>query len=301
MTNVAQRAGFSGVFNVLATPFTERLDVDARSIKSLVSGVLSAGVDGITVLGVAGEVHRLTENERVRVIHAVIEAVNDQVPVIVGTSHNDTSAAVNAAVAARRVGAAGLMIAPPHGMRAGSVLADHYCQIADSAQLPIVFQDYPAVSGVDLSPQDMADLLHAVPSITTIKLESIPTPLRTAQMLALLPAGGTILGGLGAVYFLDELRHGSAGTMTGFAYPEALKCMYDAYRSGDTSTADAVYMRFRRLLEFEGQPGVGLAIRKEVLRRRGFISHAAVRPPGAHVDDRTAADLTKLLDGVDQA
>jgi hypothetical protein len=51
MTNV----GVSGVFNILATPFTSALDVDVKSIATLVESVLRTGVDGVTVLGVAGE------------------------------------------------------------------------------------------------------------------------------------------------------------------------------------------------------------------------------------------------------
>lgn len=214
---------------------------------------------------------------------------------IVGASYDDVSVAVAATQEAARSGAAGVMVAPPKGSKAGTELTEYFRRIADDGGLPIVLQDYPAVTGVSLTPEDMAELLIAVPRITTIKLESLPTPVRIAKTLELVPPGSTIVGGMGGMYLLDELRHGAAGTMTGFSYPEALRDIWAAWRSGDIDTAKTTYTRFLRLLVFEGKTGIGLAIRKESLRRRGFIAHADLRPPGAELDDRTAADLTELL------
>ena len=68
-----------------------------------------------------------------------------------------------------------------------------------------------------------------------------------------------------------------------------------AWMTGNVDAAKATYTAFLRLLVFEGQSGIGLAIRKELLRRRGFIAHAGLRLPGDQLDDLTAADLTELL------
>ena len=108
-------------------------------------------------------------------------------------------------------------------------------------------------------------------------------------------AGVTVLGGLGGMYLLDELRRGASGTMTGFAYPEVLVRIWKAWEAGDRAQAAEVYERHLPLLVFEGQPGLGLAIRKEVLRRRGLIEHATVRHPGPHLDAGILADLDEVL------
>lgn len=287
--------GMTGVHNILATPFSATSAVDVESIGLLVDSVVRAGVDGITVLGVAGEAHKLTREERTVVVTAAIRAVRGRVPVVVGASHRDTADAIEAGIRARDVGAAGLMIAPPSGFAAGPALTRHYRDIAEGVGLPIVLQDYPAATGVELNPHDIADLVSAVPLITTVKLESLPTPLRTAQTRALLPDTCTILGGMGGMYLLDELRHGSAGTMTGFAYSEALVDIVTAWRGGDHAAAKEIYTRFLRLLVFEQQAGIGLAVRKEILRRRGFIATGTIRSPGRELDDLTSADLTALL------
>jgi 4-hydroxy-tetrahydrodipicolinate synthase len=84
--------------------------------------------------------------------------------------------------------------------------------------------------------------------------------------------------------------------MTGFAYPEVLVRIWKAWAAGDRAAAAEAYERHLPLLVFEGQPGIGLAIRKEILRRRGLIEHATVRHPGPALDAGTSADLDEVLE-----
>jgi 4-hydroxy-tetrahydrodipicolinate synthase len=150
-----------------------------------------------------------------------------------------------------------------------------------------------------LSTQALADLVHAVPQIVAIKVEDPPTPQRTAQMRDVIANRVAIVGGLGGVYLLDELRCGSHGTMTGFAYPEVLVAIVRAWMGGDRAQAATIYYRYLPLLVSEGQPKLGLALRKEALRRRGLIAHAAVREPGPNVDMKSLAALSQTLTDVD--
>jgi 4-hydroxy-tetrahydrodipicolinate synthase len=130
-----------------------------------------------------------------------------------------------------------------------------------------------------------------------VKLEDPPTPPKIAALLAAEP-GLSVFGGLGGVAALSELRRGACGTMTGFAYPEILGAVRRATEGGDRSDAARVFDRYLPLIQFEGQPGIGLGIRKEVLRRRGAIATATTRlPPGA-MDPATAEELADVLDRV---
>lgn len=286
---------FRGVYNILSTPFQPAGDLDLASLRRLVEAVVAAGVDGVTVLGVAGEAQKLTEPERRQVTETVMEAAGGRVPVVAGVSQDGTEACIAAATAARRAGAAGLMVAPPTFLQPGPQLTRHLQRVGDAAGLPIVLQDYPPVNGVTMSPRDMAALAEAVPAITTIKLEGVPTPLRTAQTLSLTGERVTVLGGLGGVYLLDELRRGASGTMTGFAYPELLVEVWRAWTAGDRSRATDVFYRFLPLMVFEGQPGIGLAVRKETQRLRGLVDHATVREPGPSLDEGIRQDLEETI------
>ncbi len=291
----ARSGALWGVYAILATPFLPDGALDEASLRQLTLATLATSIDGVTVLGVAGEVHKLTDAERSRVLAAVVETVDGRVPVVVGTSRDGTDAAIVAAREAEEAGAVALMIAPPAFAQAGASLTEHFRRIGDAARLPIVLQDFPPANVVTLSPQAMADLVASVPSIVTIKLEDPPTPLRIAQTLALTGDHVTILGGLGGVYLLDELRRRASGTMTGFAFPEILAAIWRAWDGGDTQAATGIYYRWLPLIAFEGQPKIGLAIRKELLRRRGFIDHATVRQPAPVVNGRILEDLDATL------
>ena len=97
-------------------------------------------------------------------------------------------------------------------------------------------------------------------------------------------------GGLGGVSLLHELDAGSAGAMTGFAMIEMLDQIVSTYQRGDRTAAATAYERALPLMVFEAQPGAGVALRKEILKRRGAIAHATVRQP-APVPDAFALSL----------
>ena len=107
-----------------------------------------------------------------------------------------------------------------------------------------------------------------------------------------------MLGGLGAIMLLEELRRGAAGTMTGFGFPELLVEIVGRWRAGDEAGAREVFHRILPLVRFENQPGLNLAIRKHIYRRRGAIASERVRAPGATLDPGTVADLDAILAAV---
>jgi 4-hydroxy-tetrahydrodipicolinate synthase len=285
-----------GVYNILTTPFQADGSLDEASLRRLTNAIIGMGVDGITVLGVAGEAQKLTELERARVVAIVMEVNAGRVPIIVGASRDGTEPAIAACRAAQEAGAAGVMVAPPTFAQPGPALIEHFRRIGEAIDIPIVLQDYPPTNGVTLSPRAMADLVEAVPAITTIKLEDPPTPQRIAQTLALTGDRVSIVGGAGGMYLLDELRRGGSGTMTGFAFPEALIAICRAWERDDQRAAAETYYKYLPVLIFEGQPKIGVAIRKEVLRRRGLIDCPRIRQPGLTLDDGALAGLLAVLE-----
>ena len=147
-----------------------------------------------------------------------------------------------------------------------------------------------------MEPALLARIAREVEPARTVKLEDPPTPFKTARILE--QAGGikvNILGGLGGVFLLEELMSGAAGVMTGFAYPEILIAVVAAYRAGDMDLAASLFYGKVALMRFEFQEGVGMSIRKEMLRRRGVLAHATIRAPGALLDSHTVAALDRIL------
>ena len=291
-------SGLSGVYSVIATPFDDLGNVDEVSLRRLVRATRAAGVSGLTALGVASEAAKLSEIEKSSIVSAVIEEADQVVPVVVGVSAEATRAAVSAAVSAERAGATAVMLAPPTFLGAGPGLTAHFAAVAASIGLPLVLQDFPPATGVTLSPQQMAQVACDVPQIKTIKVEGLPSPYRISKLLPLLPQGVSVIGGTGGMYLLDELRHGARGTMTGFAYPEALVEITEAWSATQTDQAARTYYRYLPLLVLEAQPVVGLAVRKELLRLRGIISRAGVREPSLGLDEALRRDIGSTLKAV---
>ena len=83
--------------------------------------------------------------------------------------------------------------------------------------------------------------------------------------------------------------------MTGFAFPDILKEIHTSYMSGDIDGATDIFYRYCPLIRFENQPGIGLAIRKNIYQRRGAIKTAYARQPYVPLDKETLTDLTDLL------
>lgn len=287
----------TGVWNIVPTPFLADGELDTASLPRLTRFVAHCGVNGMTILGVLGEASKLGDDERGEVIRTVIEAAGD-LPVCVGVSHAATDRAVSFAREAQANGAHSVMLAPPALSRPNdaAVLA-HYLAVAAAIDLPIVVQDHPASSGVHMTVDLLATIAHRAPSCAVVKLEDEPSPPKVGRLRVVAPQI-RILGGLGAMMLLEELRRGAVGTMTGFGFPELLVEIVARYQAGDEAGARETFHRIMPLIRFEGQPGLNLAIRKHIYRRRGAIATERVRAPGPILDPGTIADLDAILAAV---
>jgi 4-hydroxy-tetrahydrodipicolinate synthase len=287
-----------GVYNIMATPFDDSGELDLPSLTTLIKFQIGRGVTGLTILGNLGEVRYLTDREREQVVEATISIVAGQVPVIVGTGFSGAHATIYHARIAANAGAAGLMVAPPAGARGQDAIVDHYARVGAKTSLPIVIYDEPLSSGVIMPPATLARIVEAVPTATVIKLEEPPTPAKLTLIRKLLGNRAQIFGGLGGAFFLEELARGADGTMTGFAFSEILVAIYQHFAAGKPERARAIFDRYLPLIRYEAQPGIGLALRKEILRRRGAIRTSVVRPPAQPLDKETLAELEATLAAV---
>lgn len=289
---------FSGVHWMLATPFTDDEQLDLKSISNLMEKAYTSGCEGVVALGVTGEAARLTDAERRAVAKEVIANANGM-PVTLGTTAAGTSAAIAYSLEAQELGAAAVMVsAPAMGKPNPDSLFTHYKRLAESVDVPIVVQDYPQTSGVHMAPGFIARVFQEIPSVQYLKLEDPPTPTKITAIRALTGDDLAIFGGLGGMYLLDELARGSAGAMTGFAYPEVLVAICRHMAEGDRSEAESVFYRHLPLLLFEFQEGIGVAIRKYALQQRGLISSARVRHPGPQTTEETRSEFHQLVEAV---
>jgi 4-hydroxy-tetrahydrodipicolinate synthase len=293
-----------GVYSVLPTPFDAKGDLDEASLRRVIDLFIEAGVNGVTALGVTGEVARLDDSERRQVLDIVVRQVNGRIGVVAGTTADGTRTCIGYSRQARECGATAVMVSPPRMVKLNSdAVIRHYAALSDAVDIEIVVQDYPPISGYAMEPSLLARIARQLPRARTIKLEDPPTPFKTSRILSEIqkeaPAGDVevrIFGGLGGVFLLEELMAGATGAMTGFAYPEVLVEIVRLYRAGKVDEAAEVFYRAVPLMRFEFQEGIGMAIRKEVLHRRGALASPATRPPAAQLDATTRQALDRVLE-----
>jgi 4-hydroxy-tetrahydrodipicolinate synthase len=278
----------------MATPFLPDESLDEASLSTLINYLVEGGCDGILILGVLGEADKLSDAERDRMIAKSIELSAGRLQVSVGITHNSTTVTRDRAVACVEAGAAAVMVSPPPGTSAGPALKEHFRRIAADLPIPFIIQDHPTSSGVKIPVEFIASLFEHMPPNSIVKLEDPPTAPKMKRLLELAP-GFQIFGGLGGVSLLHELDAGSSGAMTGFALPEILVGIVTAHQSGDRKRARDLFNAALPLMVFEAQPGAGVALRKELLRRRGALAHATVRQPAPKPDPFALELLDDLL------
>lgn len=289
---------FSGIFNILATPFDAEQQLDIASLQKLVAFQMEKGAQGLTILGVLGEAAKLSVEERQQVMQTVMDVVDGAIPVVVGTSHADQDTCIMLSKAAFEAGAAGVMIAPPRMDNPDDeTIFSLYQTIGAAVQNPIVVQDFPPVNGVIMSPQLIGCLKSEIPQVACLKLEDPPL-MQKIEAILQQAKGLQIFGGLGGMFLLEELRRGASGTMTGFAFTEILVAVYESFNAGDLERAQRIFDHYLPLIRFENQPGINLTIRKYLLYRRGAIANPTPRDPFNSIDDGTQNEIDWLFQRV---
>src|SRR5215217_5841701 len=183
-----------GVCTIALTPFTDEGDLDEESIGSLAGFYLNSGVHGVTILGIMGEAHKLTDAERRRVTERYISAVGGRVPVVVGCSAAATKVAAERASEAEEAGAAAVMVAPPNNQRNLDLVFEHYRRVAEAVSLPVVVQDEPVNTGVVMPAPFIARLVNEIEGCRYVKLEEAPTTIKISALLKSMETEAGIFG-----------------------------------------------------------------------------------------------------------
>ncbi|MEY2890306.1 MAG: hypothetical protein RJA98_214 [Pseudomonadota bacterium] len=278
-----------GVFTICPTPFQNDGALDLNSIASLVAFQIEAGVSGLAILGFLGEAHKLSQAERTQVITAFVKHAAGRVPVWVGVRALGLAGAIEQALEAQALGAEAVFAAPMDKASDEQQFA-YYRDLARAVRIPVVIHDFPDSFGTEISAELVARLGREG-GVGMIKMEEPPVGQKISRILDLAQGTMRVFGGLGGVYFLEELQRGAAGTMTGFAFPEILVRIHQQFAAGDVAGAAATFDRYCPLIRYEFQPKIGLALRKYTYQQRGVIASAALRAPGMRMDPLTAREL----------
>ena len=289
----------SGVYAIAPTPFTPEGAVDETSIDRMVDFYHESGVTGLTILGIMGEAPKLEAAELRAIARQVIRRA--KVPVIVGVSAPGFAAMRALARGVMDDGAAGVMIAPVPSLRTDEQILTYYAQAIEAVgtDIPVVVQDYPLTLSVVMTPKVIRQIIMDNPSCVMLKHEDWPGLEKISALRAFQKEGSlrplSILTGNGGLFLDFEMERGADGAMTGYAFPDMLVDVVKLAKEGQRDAAHDLFDAHLPLIRYEQQQGVGLAVRKYVLQKRGAIAHEVQRKPGAALSAAARQEIDYLL------
>jgi 4-hydroxy-tetrahydrodipicolinate synthase len=289
-----------GVFAIAPTPFHADGRIDDASIDRMTDFYLAAGCDGITVLGIMGEAPKLEAQEAIDVALRVIARAG-AAAIVVGISAPGFAAMRSLAHRVMEAGAAGVMIAPAPSLRTDEQIVKYFGQAVEAIgpDVPWVLQDYPLTLTVQMTPAVIKRIIQDNPSCQMLKHEDWPGLEKITALRAFEKDGSmrpvSILTGNGALFLDFEMERGADGAMTGYAFPEMLVDVVRLAREGRREAAHDLFDAHLPLLRYEQQQGVGLAVRKYVMMRRGIIACDAQRKPASSLSELGRAEVDYLL------
>ncbi len=282
----------------MITPFDDTGALDLDEAKRLARHLQDEGHDGLVVAGTTGEAPTLTDDERLSLFAAVIEAVT--IPVIAGTGTNDTAHSVHLTEQAERLGAAGILALCPYYNRPSQAgIEAHLRAMAGCTHLPQMIYDIPVRTGRKISSALLLKLANEVPNVVALK-DAAGNPGETARVIADAPGGFEVYSGDDAMT-LALLAVGAVGTVgeaTHWTAPDHVQLLR-AWDAGDAAGARAANARMLESFAFEtGDDAPNPIPTKAMMRHLGFAVGQARLPMGdapAFVTERAPEVWDRLV------
>ncbi len=289
-----------GVIAIATTPFDDKNHIDFDSVDRLADYYLESGVSGVTILGVMGEAHKLNIEEQKSLIKRYNEKLKNQVPVIVGVSNPGIDNIELLSKFSMDAGASGVMVSGNNGLKNDDQIKSYFNQVLErTGDIPICLQDYPPTTNVYFSETVINNLIKEHSSIQMFKHEDCPGHNKLTRLIKYREENFkrkyTIFVGNGGLYVPQELRRGADGIMTGFAFIEMLVNLFDLFNNDSKETSEDLFDQYLPLIRHEQQFGIGLALRKLVLQKRGIIKFSKVRAPGPILTKEDTEEMNHLL------
>ncbi|MBA3288312.1 MAG: 4-hydroxy-tetrahydrodipicolinate synthase, partial [Acidimicrobiia bacterium] len=235
-------ARFGRVLTAMVTPFAVDGAVDVDGAVTLARWLQDQGNEGLVIAGTTGEAPTLSDDEKLTLFESVAESVT--IPIVAGSTTNDTAHSVHLTAEAAKLGVAGVLALCPYYNRPSQAgIEGHLRAVAESCDLPVVVYDIPVRTGRKIATALLARLAHDVQTIVAVK-DATGNPAETARLIAAAPAGYEVYSGDDAMT-LPLLAVGAVGLIgvaTHWVAPDVVE-MFDAWEAGDTGRARAVNAR----------------------------------------------------------
>ncbi|HEY7489188.1 MAG TPA: 4-hydroxy-tetrahydrodipicolinate synthase [Streptosporangiaceae bacterium] len=286
-------APFGRMLTAMVTPFTADGGVDYDGAARLAAYLVDEQRnDGLVVSGTTGESPTTSNEEKARLLEAVLGAVGDRATIVAGVGTNDTAHSVELAHEAERVGAHGVLIVTPYYNKPPQEgLLRHFSAVADATGLPALLYDIPGRTGTPIHTE------------TLVKLGEHPRIVAVKDAKGDLFAGSWVMARSDLVFYSGDdalnlawLSMGAAGfvSVVGHVVGADLHEMIDAYRTGDVAGALSIHRRLLPVVTAIMTRTQGAMAVKAALTLLGQPA-GTVRPPLVDVTSEFTARLREDL------
>jgi 4-hydroxy-tetrahydrodipicolinate synthase len=290
-------ARFGRVLTAMVTPFNDDGSLNLDVAQQLARYLQDHGNDGLVIAGTTGEAPVLSDDERLSLFAAVIEAVT--IPVIAGSGTNDTAHSVHLTKEAAALGAAGILAVCPYYNRPSMAGIDgHMRAMAAASDLPVMVYDIPMRTGRKITTAALLKLFREVPTIVALK-DAAGNPGETASLISQAPDGVEVYSGDDGLT-LPLLASGIVGTVGVATHwtGEDHQQMFDLWDKGDTVGARTVNARMLESFAFETGDDAPNPIPSKAMMRHLGIPVGQARLPMGDAPDFVEQRVSQVWDNL---
>ncbi len=287
---------FSGFYPALITPYTKDNKVNYDSLKKLIEKLIYEGVTGFYITGSTGECFLLSHEERSEIIRFVLSETSGRVNTIVHVGSTSTDESISLAKTAEKYGADAVSAVPPFYYKYSfSELKAHYEMIINNCTLPMLIYNFPVMSGVTFTAENIAELCRLPRVIglkhTSMNLYELEQFKRASENIIVLNGHDEIL--LGALAMGAD---GAVGSTFNIMFP-LIKQIYDSFTKGDILSAREYQKKANCIIDVLIRAGVNQGI-KYILESRQEIECNDCRMPMGKISENSKAELDAIFDEI---
>lgn len=286
-----------GVYPVLSMPFNKDREVDYDSLRSLINFLIGKGVDGLAVFGLNSEFYKLSDEEIKKITELLVDENMGRVKLMAGVGKSGTETTIEQARFCQDLGMDALIIFPPYCVPISSEkLFRHYVDVSNSVDLPIVIQDSPKYSGVNMDLDFFLKLSEECSNIRYAKIENQLSGPKISKIIQSSKKGLSVFAGKGGTHYIEHLQRDVCGIMPGCSMIELFVDIFSKFKNREFTEADKIFEEMATLLYLEDQEiEYYIASEKEMLAYRGIISTASSRRPCFELDELSRKMLIEKL------
>ena len=279
-----------GIIPILQTAFSEDGSaVDYEDMARMCNAAVGDGASGVSLFGYASEFYKLSDEEKIEMVHCCVRAINGRIPLIASITAGSTEVAIKTAKTYESLGVDAIMVLSPSVVIPSTkALVAHILEVGNSVDLTNVIQYAPNAGGGTLNAEAIKSICERSCNEVYIKAEPIPTAPFVDSVRKLVGDKTGIFAGNMAYYMIDLMDRGVIGFMPGASLVPLYNEVYQMYTSEkNRKRAEEIFNAMLPMIMIINQ-NIEILVRYEkmLLVERGIIKNSYCRKPTAFEVDQ---------------